>query len=152
MDKEIVGGLFQQYGNDVYRLACSYLGNTAEAEDICQNVFLKLLEKPQTILPGKEKAFLLTCTANACKNQLRSFWRKKVEPLDDNIPFAQEEDRELWQIVCSLPPKYRAVVHLFYYEGYDQQQIAQLLNISRTAVQTRLYRARAILSKELIEK
>ena len=150
MDHDAVATLFQQYGNDVYRLACSFLGNTTDAEDICQSVFLKLLEKPYTLFPGKEKSFLLTSTANACRNHLRSFWHKKVEPLDENLPFTHEEDRALWHIVRTLPPKYRAVVHLYYYEEYDQQQIAQLLNISRTAVQTRLYRARKILSEELI--
>lgn len=152
MDNDTVAALFQKYGNDVYRLAFSYLGNTADAEDICQNVFLKLLEKSYTLFPGKEKAFLLTSAANACKNHLRSFWHKKVEPLAEDLPFTQDEDRELWHIVRTLPPKYRAVVHLYYYEGYDQQQIAQLLNISRTAVQTRLHRARKILKMELISE
>ena len=49
----------------------------------------------------------------------------------------------------ALPPKYRAVVHLYYWEGYDQGEIADVLRISRTAVQTRMARARAMLKKEL---
>ena len=49
----------------------------------------------------------------------------------------------------TLPAKYRAVIHLYYFEGYDQGEIAEILHISRTAVQTRMSRARAMLKKEL---
>ena len=60
-----------------------------------------------------------------------------------------EEDRAVYAAVKALPPKYRAVVHLYYYEGYDQGEIGEILHISRTAVQTRMSRARAMLKKEL---
>ena len=55
----------------------------------------------------------------------------------------------MYAAVKALPPKYRAVVHLYYYEGYDQGEIGEILHISRTAVQTRMSRARAMLKKEL---
>ena len=63
--------------------------------------------------------------------------------------FTDSKDRELWAVVGSLPPKYRAVVHLYYYEGYSQEEIANILGITRTAVQTRMQRAREQLGKEL---
>ena len=66
-------GLFQQYKDDVYRLALSYTRNPQEAEDVCQSVFLKLLEHPP-MTPGTEKAWLMQVCANRCKNLLRSHW------------------------------------------------------------------------------
>lgn len=149
MDPDQLAELFRQYGDDVFRLAYSYLGSRADGEDVCQGVFLKLAEGRATLLPGKEKAWLLTCTANACKSQLRSFWRRNVGELDESLPFREDTDREVWEAVMALPPKYRAVVHLYYWEGYDQGEIADVLHISRTAVQTRMARARAMLKKEL---
>lgn len=149
MDKYIVGQLYEAYGQDVYRLALSYLHSTQDAEDICHRVFLSLLEKPVTILPGKEKAWLLTCTANACKNDLKSFWRKNRQELDDRTVFSDEAEKDLWAALTMLPPKDRALIHLYYYEGYSQEEIAKTLGITRTAVQTRMSRARAKLEKEL---
>lgn len=150
MDAQNLADLFRQYGDDVFRLAYSYLGARADAEDVCQSVFLKLAEdKKAALLPGREKAWLLTCAANLCRSQLRSFWRRNVGELDESLPFRDENDRFVWDAVMALPPKYRAVVHLYYWEGYDQGEIAGILNISRTAVQTRMARARDMLKKEL---
>ena len=119
--------------------------------DICQSVFLRLAESNTRLLPDKEKSWLLTCTANQCRSQLRSFWRKNMDTLEESFPFQDASDRELWDAVMTLPPKYRAVVHLYYWEGYDQQEIGDILHISRTAVQTRMARARASLKKELCD-
>lgn len=149
MKKIQIAKLYDIYAQDVFRLALSYLYNTQDAEDICHSVFLKLVEKDVTLFPGHEKAWLLKCTANACKDQLRSFWKQKREQLDENMVFTDSKDRELWAVVGSLPPKYRAVVHLYYYEGYSQEEIANILGITRTAVQTRMQRAREQLGKEL---
>lgn len=149
MDTNALADLFRQYGDDVFRLAYSYLGNRTDAEDVCQSVFLKLAEGKTALLPGREKAWLLTCAANLCKSQLRSFWRRNVGELDESVPFREESDREVWDAVMALPPKYRAVVHLYYWEGYGQGEIADILHISRTAVQTRMSRARDMLKKEL---
>ena len=149
MEAEKLADLFRQYGDDVFRLAYSYLGNRTDAEDVCQSVFLKLAEGKTALLPGREKAWLLTCAANLCKSQLRSFWRRNVGELDESVPFRDESDREVWDAVMALPPKYRAVVHLYYWEGYGQGEIGDILHISRTAVQTRMSRARDMLKKEL---
>ena len=149
MDAEHLAELFRRYGDDVFRLAYSYLGHRADAADVCQSVFLRLAEGKTTLLPGREKAWLLTCAANACKSQLRSFWCRNVAELDESLPFRDGSDREVWQAVMTLPPKYRAVIHLYYWEGYAQGEIGDILHISRTAVQTRMQRARAMLKKEL---
>ena len=149
MEKHEVAKLYDAYAQDVFRLALSYLYNRQDAEDVCHSVFLTLVEKEITLFPGSEKAWLLKCTANACKDQLKSFWKQNREELKDNMIFADSQDRELWAVVGQLSPKYRAVVHLYYYEGYSQEEIAKILGITRTAVQTRMQRAREQLGKEL---
>ena len=149
MEKYQIGELYETYAEDVYRLALSWLHNTHDAEDILQSVFLKLLEKDVTVLSGHEKAWFLKCTANACKNHLRSFWQRNTQALDDNIVLPTNEDRCLWDAVGKLKPRYRAVIHLYYYEGYRQDEISQILGISRTSVQTRIHRAKEFLKKEL---
>lgn len=149
VEKTEVCRLYDAYAQDVFRLALSYLHNSQDAEDVCHSVFLTLVEKDVTLFPGSEKAWLLKCAANACKDQLRSFWKQSREELKDNMVFSDSRDRELWAVVGTLPPKYRAVVHLYYYEGYSQEEIAKILGITRTAVQTRMQRAREQLGKEL---
>ena len=151
VEKQQVAALYEAYAKDVYRLALSWLHSTHDAEDILQNIFLKLLDKDINMFPGGEKAWLLKCTANACKNHMRSFWQHNAQALDDNIVLPTTEDRYLWDAVGQLKPTYRAVIHLYYYEGYRQDEIAQILGISQTAVQTRMQRARERLKKELNE-
>ena len=151
MEKQQIAELYETYAKDVYRLALSWLHSTHDAEDILQSVFLKLLDKDITMIPGGEKAWLLKCTSNACKNHLRSFWQRNTQTLDDNIELPNNEDRFLWEAVGRLKPIYRAVIHLYYYEGYRQDEIARILGISQTAVQTRMQRARESLKKELDE-
>ena len=149
MEKRTVAALYDSYAQDVYRLALSYLRSTQDAEDICHSVFLCLVEKDIHLFPGSEKAWLLKCAANTCKDQLKSFWKQNREELKENMVFADPRDRELWAVVGTLPPKYRVVVHLYYYEGYAQEEIGKILGITRTAVQTRMQRARMMLEKEL---
>ena len=149
MEKSEVAKLYDQYAQDVFRLALSYLYHSQDAEDVCHSVFLTLVEKDVALLPGSEKAWLLKCTANACKDLLKSFWKQNRDDLNENMVFLDARDRELWAVVGTLPPKYRAVVHLYYYEGYSQEEIAKILGITRTAVQTRMQRARKLLEKEL---
>ena len=60
--------LFHLYKDDVYRLAVSYTHSVHDAEDVCQTVFLKLMEQ-SGITPGKEKAWLMQVTANQCRRE-----------------------------------------------------------------------------------
>lgn len=143
--------LFQRYRNDVYRLAVSYTHSIQEAEDVCQTVFLKLMEQ-KSITPGKEKAWLLQVTANQCKSLLRSARWRKTEPLgEETLSFEKPEQEDIWAVVMKLKPGYRAVVYLYYYEEYSTKEIAKLLKIKDSAVTTRLSRARQILKEELKE-
>ena len=146
--------LFHLYKDDVYRLAVSYTHSVHDAEDVCQTVFLKLMEQ-SGITPGKEKAWLVQVTANQCRSLLRSVWRKRTEPLDEEAEEILSEQpvlQGIWESIRKLKPKYRIVVYLFYYEGYTVKEIADILHISGTAVTTRLSRARQVLEAELREE
>lgn len=142
---------FHQYKDAVYRLALSYTKSAADAEDVCQSVFVKMMEQSH-IAPGKEKAWLLKTTANTCKNLLRSSWWRKSSPLDDSVPSSfSPEYADVYQAVMGLDPKYRVVIYLHYYEEYSTKEISQLLHITQTAVTTRLSRGREMLKTTLKE-
>lgn len=149
MTPDQLAGLFAQYGDDVYRFAYSYTRHAADAEDVCQSVFCRLADGKTELEPGKEKAWLLQCTANACKNRFRFLRRWESAALEEAEGIPDESSRAVLDAVLSLPMKYRAPVHLFYYEGYSQKEIAEILGLSRTAVQTRMMRARAMLKEVL---
>jgi RNA polymerase sigma-70 factor (ECF subfamily) len=103
------------------------------------------------LIPGKEKAWLLRCTVNACKNRFRFLRRWEALPLEAAAGVPDQTDRAVLEAVLALPQKYRLPIHLYYYEGYSQKEIAELLSLSLTLVQTRMQRARSLLKKELMD-
>ena len=103
--------LFHCYRDDVYRLAVNYTHSAQEAEDVCQTVFLKLLENPD-IMPGKERSWLMQVTANTCRDLLRSAWWKRTVPLETAACLHQPETDETVRLLYKLPPKYRVVLYL----------------------------------------
>ena len=143
--------LFDRYHNMVYRLALSCTRSPQDAEDAVQTVFLKLLDGRTQPMPGKEKAWLAQVTVNASRDILRANRRRSWEPLDADIPFTQPEESALFDAVMALPDKYRAVVHLHYFEGYSYTETAQILRTSPSAVSMRLHRARKLLRSSLEE-
>lgn len=143
---------FRRYKDDVYRLALSYTKSVQEAEDVCQSVFLKLLQQ-DSLTPGKEKAWLMQVTANQCRNLLRSSWWRKTAPWEEAPETVQIKNLDVYQAVMALPPKYRVVVYLRYYaEELTTAEIGGLLHIRQTAVTTRLSRAREMLKQQLREE
>ena len=149
MTADQLGELFARFADDVYRFAYSCTRHAADAEDVCQSVFCRLAEGRTELEPGREKAWLLTCAANACKNRFRFLRRWEGLPLETAEAVPDESGRAVLEAVLSLPEKYRAPVHLYYYEGYSQKEIAEILGLRLTAVQTRMQRARAILKEVL---
>lgn len=141
--------LYDQYANSLYRLALSYLKNTADAEDAVQRVFVKLIEGKAVVYPGKERALLTKMTVNQCRDMLRRNKNRQEEPLDESIPFSEPKDRDVFRAVIMLPEKYRIPVFLHYYEGYQFREIAKLLQISTSAVSMRIHRARNLLKSHL---
>ena len=143
------------YGDMVFRLAYSYLKNRADAEDVMQESLLKLYTEPREFESADhEKHWLLRVAANECRKLLRSPWRRRTGPLDEAAEaavFDQPGQTELFRQVMSLPPKYRAAVYLYYYEGYSVKEAAALLGAKASTVQTWLMRARGQLQKKLKE-
>lgn len=142
----------ERYADRLYRLAFSYCRNRADAEDVVQDTFLKLLRHPRDFRDESHlRAWLIRVTANGCKDLLRAPWRRRCCSLEEAAEPAtlMPEESELLSAVLALPAKYRGVIHLYYYEDYSVREIAALLELSETAVQTRLLRARQRLKKEL---
>lgn len=138
------------HGAAVYRLAMVYLGRAADAEDVTQEVFCRLLWRAPAFSDGEhEKRWLLQVTANLCKDQLKGFWRKRAAALEPDIPAEYEADRGVLEAILTLPEAYRAPIHLHYYEGYSVAEVAQLLRLSPSAVKMRLKRGRERLKLEL---
>ena len=144
-------GVVKRNEDKMFRTAIAIMGSKAEAEDILQDVFLKLFEKqPQFESTEHETAWLIRVSVNLCKSRLRSHWRKKTVPLLDIYPTQTDEQQNIMQIVLSLPSKYRTVIHLFYFEGYATKEIADMTNQKESAVRKQLSRARLML-KDFLE-
>ena len=141
--------LFHQYKDAVYRLALSLTGSPANAEDVTQTVFLKLMEKQPELEPGKERAWLLQVTANECRSLYRWLRRRSTVSLDEALAVAAPEYTPLLTHVMQQRPKDRAVLYLFYYEGFSTEEIGRMLHTSQSAVTTRLHRARKTLKATL---
>ncbi len=155
MTKENIISIYNRHYNSVYRLALSYTHSISDAEDIVQVVFLKLMEKSPRLEVDKERSYLATVTANACKDLLKSNWKRKMDNLE-NVPESQlgymtEDESELFYAVMNLPVKYRVVIHLHFYEGYTFKEIAKILKISTSAVSMRIHRSKELL-RTVIEK
>ena len=141
-----------EYATMLLRVAYSQLNNRAEAEDTVQEVLLKYMEKAPIFQSEEhEKAWLLRVTVNHCKNHLASAWFRKRADLDEGIPALDNAELEVVSAVAALPAKYRAVVHLYYFEGYSTKEIAEILHSRPNTVSSRLSRARALLAKALKE-
>lgn len=143
--------LFQRYKDPVYRLALSMTGSPADAEDVCQTVFLKLLEKQPELPPEKERAWLLQVAANECRSLWRTLRRRPTVPLDEAFDLAAPEREPLLRQVMELPHKDQAVLYLHYYEGFSTREVGDMLRLSQSAVTIRLLRARRKLKEVLGE-
>lgn len=150
MDAGEAERLAAAYAPSVYRLAYARTGNREDAEDVMQEVFLRLVRSgPEFRDDEHAKAWLLRVAANCAGDLFRSLWRKRTQPLDDTLAMEAPEPGGVLEAVLALPASYRAPVHLFYYEGYSVAEIAGLLGKTQGAVKTRLSRARAMLRREL---
>ena len=141
---------YDAYGPMVYRLAMVYLGRRADAEDITQEAFLRLLYKAPVFADGEhEKRWLLRVTVNLCRDQLKGFWRKRAVELEPDLPVRDAESLGLAEAIVALPEKYKAVIHLHYYEGYSVAEIGEILKLGESAVKMRLKRGRELLKQEM---
>lgn len=148
----------KRYSDMVYRMAFSLLKNKYDAEDIHQKVFLRYLRrKPEFEGPQHERAWFLRVTVNLCRNFWKTAWRQRVSSFgkEDLEWEAAEEtgepEDEIISLVKKLPQKYRAVIHLFYYEELPTEEIARILNRKPSTIRTQLTRAREKLKELMAE-
>lgn len=153
--------LIELYGNDVLRIATLYTQNPSTAEDIFQDVFLKV-NKYLSTFQGKssEKTWIVKITINTCRDYLKSSWRKKVVSIenfneasdntnyDENIIDSEIASMVLKEILL-LPIKYKDVLILYYYKDFSTSEISNVLNIPEATVRTRMKRAREMLKEKL---
>lgn len=144
--------LANTYADAILRLSYTYLKSTHDAQDVCQTVFLRLLSEPRSFeSPQHERAYVLRMAANACQDLLKSPWRKRSCGLEAvlEVPAPEAPDGSVLWAVETLPAHYRAVIYLYYYEGYQAAEIGRILGVPTATVHTRLARGRAKL-KDLL--
>lgn len=144
------------YADSVYRLAYSYTYAKADAEDILQNVFLKLFQSRQSFNSDEHlKQWLIRVAVNECHNLHRSFWKRNIIQMEEIEKSAQDflKDNEidLHNALLQLPSEYRVIIHMHYYEGYKTKEISKILKVKEATVRTRLARGREKL-KELLKE
>lgn len=145
--------IVEKYLTMVYRISFHYFGNREDAEDISQDVFIKLYQSKLRIEKEEDiKAWLIRVTTNTCHSYFRNPFRRRKTEIDEkeleNIIGTSSSEQEIvnrkviMDAVLSLPEHYRIIVYLFYYEEYSIGQISNILKIKETTIQTRLSRAR----------
>lgn len=150
-------GEFEQkihaYSDMIFRIAFNYFANREDAEDVMQDVFLKLYQSERRFEDDEKlKAWLIRVTINKCKSMLRLSFRKRRTELAEyeweNMIGEGDIENDIvikhmvFSAVMKLPAKYRVVVYLYYYEDYSIKETAELIGVKETTVQTQLMRAR----------
>jgi len=147
--------LIRQYGNDVLRTAYMYVKDIHSAEDIFQDVFIKVNQKLSTFEGNSSiKTWIIRITINTCKDYLKSAWNRRVVPMmdyqEDSIisetdydEVENQDTKELVkQSVLSLPEKYKDVVLCVYFQEMSIAETAKALQIAEGTAKSRLSRAR----------
>ncbi len=149
-----ITAVFRRNVKSVYRLCYSYLGTDADAEDATQATFMKLVASPRTFNDlDHEKAWLLACAANICKDELKSARRQRAGEMPSDVvdARARTESDDVLEAVLALPDSYKTCVYLHYYEGYKTEEIANMTDTPPSTVRNRLSDARRLLSIALKE-
>lgn len=160
MDEGLFEALYEKYAADVLRVSYFYLGDRQQAEDVTQDVFVRLLTNAPELVPGKEKAWLLKVALNRCRDLWRAAWVKRVvlgSPAMELAPAPGSMDdglekQELMESIRRLPADFRDVILLHYYQGYGISEIAEMLKVPEGTISSRLSRGRKRLEEILKER
>lgn len=137
----------------IRRICICHLKNASDTEDIFQTVFLKyLLYEGDFESAEHEKAWFIRVTVNACKDQMKSLFRRRtvsIEELTEEAASIPPEQCEVLDAVLALPAKYRDVIYLHYYEGYSAAEIGGILRKKENTIYSLLSRGRAMLKEAL---
>ena len=157
LDKKNVFALaVERYSDTVYRAAMHNCSRAADAEDVVQDVYEKLLRYPGNFESEEHlKAWLLRVTINRCHDFARLSWNRRTGGLEQehvDIPAPDAFRADIWEVVGALPPDLRTTVHLHYAEGYSTEEIARIAGCKPSTVRTRLHRARERLRTTLLDE
>ena len=152
--------LYDAYGRDVLNISYFYLHDRQKAEDVTQDVFLKLFSANPDLQKGKEKHWLMKVTLNRCRDIWRSSWIKRVSLSMEKAEKQRAPDRtdsyldreEMLTAIATLSDGLRKVILLHYYQGYGVGEIGEILGIPAGTVSSRLSRARKQLGDLLKER
>lgn len=141
---------FKEYGDMVFRLAFLRTGNTADADDIMSDVFLRLVRNVNKIKSEEhQKAWLIRATINCCNSFFKKSKRiNQVRITEVDATYEMRDDSVL-PSVFMLPAPQRDVVYMHYFEGYSVEEIAKLCSVAVGTVKSRLARARETLKNTL---
>ena len=147
--KDAFSFAFKQFTDTVYRVALHNTVNSSDAEDVVQEVFIKLLESNKAFSDGEHlKAWLICVTVNLCRDKLRKSNRETL--VENAFAFKTGEEKpDVIEAVKSLPENYRNTIYLHYYEGYTAKEIGKILEAKENTVLSWLSRGREALRKEL---
>jgi len=142
--------LYEKYATDVLRVSYFYLGDRQKAEDVCQDVFVRLLTNAPELSEGHEKAWLLKVALNRCRDLWRGAWMKRVvlgSPAFEMIPAPdevshQDDEEAMMTAIYQLPAPFREVILLHYYQGYGISEIAEMKGLPEGTISSRLSRGR----------
>lgn len=140
--------IIDRYAGLVYRIALSQSGSRFEADDIFQEVFLRFFRKERNFKSEEHrKAWLIRVTMNCSYSSAKKWSSPNRIPIESRSAgvFHLPEENMIHNALCSLPPKYRSVIHLYYFEGMSCPEISETLRVSESAVRMRLTRARGML-------
>lgn len=149
--------LYEKYANDVLRVSYFYLGDRQKAEDVCQDVFVRLITNAPALQEGREKAWLLKVALNRCRDLWRGAWVKRVilgSPAFELVPAPDEigkltDQQELMGAINQLPATFKEVILLHYYQGYGITEIAEMMELPEGTISSRLSRGRKKLEQIL---
>ena len=143
--------IYEKYINTVYKVCFMFLKNETETEDAVQNVFIKLMNQTKKFESDEHiKAWLIVTAKNECKNTLTHWWKSKRTPAEDvkEPSYTHDTDKgEITELLNTLPDKYKLPLYLYYYEGYNTQEIAKILNVNHSSLRTQMVAARGKLKK-----
>ena len=155
LTEEQFSHLAKKYMDTVFRLAFNYTKSQTEADDVTQEVLIKLYRIDKEFESEKHiKHWIIRVTINECKKAFLSPW-KRIEPIEDyasTLSFSSPEHSELFYAVMDLPKKYRVPIFLHYYEDYSCEEISSFLRIANATVRTRLRRGREMLKTKIKEE
>ncbi len=152
-NEKLIADKYDQYASTLFRVCAVQLGSSSDAEDVVQDVFLKYMSVMPIFNDAEhEKAWFLRVAINRCHDKRRSKFYRDTVSLDSIVQFAKTEGQGyVLEELTKLPEKFRVPLVLHYVEGYSVKEVAEILELTESAVKVRLHRAREKLKIEIEE-